>query len=49
MLPGESKFDAKFLFMVFNRKFFWVVHPLCEPPGNLSLKNLVLAELINKW
>ena len=25
MLPLESKFDVKFLFMVFNEKIFWVV------------------------
>ena len=48
MLPWENKFDAKFLFMVFNRKNFWVVHPLCASPGNLSLKTPVLVELINK-
>ena len=48
MLPWESKFDAKFVFMVFNRKSFWVVHPLSVPPSNLSLKTPVLVELINK-
>ena len=25
MLPWESKFDGRFLFMVFNEKIFWVV------------------------
>ena len=49
MLPEGSKFDAKFFFMVINRKTFLVVHPLCEPPGNLCLKCPLLVELINKW
>ena len=48
-MPRESKFDAKFLFMVFNRKIFWVAHLLCALPDNLSLKTPVLVELVNKW
>ena len=48
MLPWKSKFHVKVLFMLFDRKSFWEVHPLCAPPGNLSLKTPVLVELINK-
>ena len=43
MLPLESIFDTKFLFMVLNRKIMWVVHPLCAPDGNLSVKTPVLV------
>ena len=43
MLPWESKFDAKILFMVFNRKIIWVVHPLGGPEGNLGVKTPVLS------
>ena len=43
MLLWDSKFDAKFLFMVFNRKIIWVVHPLCAPEGNFGVKSPVLV------
>ena len=48
MLPRECKFDTKFLFMVFNGKILWVMHPLCAPEGNLSVKTPVLVWLITK-
>ena len=32
-----------------NRKMFDVVHPLCEPTGNLCLKNPIIVGLITKW
>ena len=48
MLPWESKFGAKFLFMAFNRKIIWVVHPLCAWEGNLRVKTPVLVWLITK-
>ena len=43
MLPGESKFDAKFLFMVLIEKFSGRA-----PSRNLSLKAPVLVGLITK-
>ena len=43
MLPRESQFDAKFLFMIFNRKIIWVVHSLFVPEGNFGVKILVLV------
>ena len=49
MLPWENKFDVKFLFVVFNGKIFWGMHPLCSPAGKLSLEAPVLVELITKW
>ena len=47
MLPWESKFDTKFLLMVFDGKIFWVVHH--TPSGSLSVKTPVLVGLIAKW
>ena len=46
MLPLESIFDTKCLFMVLNRKIMWVVRPLCAPDGNLSENTPVLVWLI---
>ena len=43
MLPRESQFNAKFLFMIFNRKIIWVVHSLFAPEGNFGVKTLVLV------
>ena len=48
MLSWESKFGAKVLFVVFNRKIIWVVHPLCACEGNLRVKTPVLVWLITK-
>ena len=43
MLSLESNFHAEFLFMIFNRKIMWMVHPLCVPEGNFSVKTPVLV------
>ena len=43
MLPRESQFNAKCLFMIFNRKIIWVVHSLFAPEGNFGVKTLVLV------
>ena len=48
MLPWESQFDVKFVFMVFKREIIWVVHPLCGPEGNLRVETQLLVLLITK-
>ena len=46
MLPWETKFDRKYLFMVFNEKIFLSG---AASLSNLSLKTRVLVGLITKW
>lgn len=40
---AKKKFDATFLFMVFDGKFLWVAHHSLQPQA------LVLVDVITKW